>query len=83
MPSSLGSVFKKNDVIEINTVKGNKYVNLIRAGLSTNIISALDKKATWFQLTPGDNIFAYTADDGTNDEKVVVTFVYNVAHEGV
>ena len=83
MPSSLGTVFKKNDVIEINTVKGNKYVNLIRAGLSTNIISALDKKATWFQLTPGDNIFAYAADDGTNDEKVVVTFIYNVAHEGV
>ncbi len=83
MPSSLGTTFKKNDIIEINTVKGNKYVNLIRGGISTNIISALDKKATWFQLSPGDNIFAYAADNGTNDEKVVVTFVYNVAHEGV
>ena len=83
MPSSLGTTFKKNDIIEINTVKGNKYVTLIRGGISTNIISALDKKATWFQLSPGDNIFAYAADNGTNDEKVVVTFVYNVAHEGV
>lgn len=83
MPSSLGTVFKKNDIIEINTVKGNKYVYLVRAGYTTNIISALDKKATWFQLTPGDNIFAYTADSGKNDEQVVVTFTYNVAHEGV
>lgn len=83
MPSGLGTTFKKNDIIEINTVKGNKYVSLIRGGISSNIISALDRKAEWFQLSPGDNIFAYAADDGTNDEKVVVTFIYNVAHEGV
>lgn len=83
MPSGLGTTFKKNDIIEINTVKGNKYVSLVRGGISSNIISALDRKAEWFQLSPGDNIFAYAADDGTNDEKVVVTFIYNVAHEGV
>lgn len=83
MPSGLGTTFKKNDIIEINTVKGNKYVSLVRGGISLNIISALDRKAEWFQLSPGDNIFAYAADDGTNDEKVVVTFIYNVAHEGV
>ena len=55
------------DRIIINTVKGNKTITLLRNGLETNIINALDKDADWFTLRSGDNVFAYVADTGVNN----------------
>ena len=52
------------DDIVINTSKGNKSIILIREGVSYNILSCLDKKASWFMLTKGDNSFTFTADSG-------------------
>jgi len=52
------------DTIIINTIKGNKYINLIRDGVTTNILNVLGKDAEWFQLVKGDNLFAYTAEYG-------------------
>ncbi len=52
------------DTIIINTVKGNKFINLIREGVTTNILNVLGKDAEWFQLVKGDNLFAYTAEYG-------------------
>lgn len=83
LPSNLGTTFKANDVIEVSTKKGNKYVNVIRGGFTTNAVTCLGRNPEWFQLTPGDNIFSYAADDGDNDANVAVTFTYNVAYEGV
>lgn len=53
-----------HDDIIITTIKGNKEVVLIRDGVSHNILNCLDKNASWFTLTRGDNIFAFSADDG-------------------
>lgn len=53
------------DDIIISTVKGDKYVTLLRDGEYTNILNCLDKNVDWFQLVKGDNVFAYTADTGT------------------
>lgn len=83
LPSSLGTTFKKGDILEISTKKGDKYVTLIRSGVRNNAITCLQRNPEWFQLTPGDNIFSYAADDGDNDENVSVTFNYYVAYEGV
>lgn len=52
------------DTVIINTVKGNKFINLIREGVTTNILNVLGKDAEWFQLVKGDNLFAYTAEYG-------------------
>lgn len=52
------------DTIIINTIKGNKFINLIREGVTTNILNVLGKDAEWFQLVKGDNLFAYTAEYG-------------------
>ena len=52
------------DTIIINTVKGNKFINLIREGETINILNVLGKDAEWFQLVKGDNLFAYTAEYG-------------------
>lgn len=55
------------DDIIINTVVGDKYVHLVREGKTTNILNALDKYSDWFTLSRGDNIFAFTADSGSNN----------------
>lgn len=56
-------IIARDDII-ISTVKGNKYVQLLRDGVYTNILNCLDKESDWFQLAKGDNVFGYTADIG-------------------
>lgn len=55
------------DDIIISTSKGDKYINLVRNGVTKNILNALDKTSDWFQLAKGDNIFAYTAASGATN----------------
>lgn len=62
-----GSGLVNGDEIIISTVKGEKYVLLLRLGEYTNILNCLDKTSNWFQLTKGDNLFAYTADTGVTN----------------
>ena len=74
------------DSIEICTVRGQKYAELTRAGLTYNIINALkgdgdNKRPDWIQLYKGDNIFAYTATAGLNNLSVLI--YYRIAYEGV
>ena len=52
------------DDIIVSTVKGNKYVLLLRGGAYINILNCLDKNTSWFQLSKGVNTFAYTAETG-------------------
>lgn len=59
-----GKGFDAGDDIIISTVRGEKYVRLLREGLYTNILNCLDKGSDWFSLRKGDNIFAYTTKDG-------------------
>lgn len=59
-----GAAFSTGDEIIISTVKGDKYIMLLRAGEYTNILNCLDKDSNWFQLSKGDNLFAYLAEDG-------------------
>ena len=76
-----GSTLVAGDDIIISTIKGNKYIQLLRDGEYTNILNCLDKNTDWFQLAKGDNIFAFTADTG-------ITFLQfrvenQTAYEGV
>lgn len=73
--------FGQGDDIEINTKIGEKYVRLLHDGKYYNIISCINKDADWFQLTSGDNTFAFVADSG--DENLVVTFRYRNAYGGI
>lgn len=69
------------DTIIINTVRGNKSVQLLRDGRFTNILNSLEKDSDWFQLSKGDNIFAYTCDSGW--ENLEFTITNQVLYEGV
>lgn len=43
------------DVIQISTVPGNKYANLIRAGVTTSALWGVSPYSPWLTLTPGMN----------------------------
>lgn len=79
--SLTGYQFDQGDDILISTVKGNKYVQYLHNGKYTNVISAINKDADWFQLTNGDNVFTFTATEGENE--LLVTFRYRNAYVGI
>jgi hypothetical protein len=59
-----GHAIIAGDDIIISTMKGNKYITLIRDAVEINIINCIDRDSQWFQITRGDNVFGYTADIG-------------------
>lgn len=76
-----GLPFQAKDDIIISTVRGDRYCRLLRNGVYTNIIGALDRDADWFQISNGDNLFGFSADSG--ESNISVTFSYQIAHMGV
>lgn len=76
-----GNNLKYSDKIEIVTHRGNKHLSLYRDGDVYNITGAVDKDSTWFQLTPGDNIFQFVFDK--NEDLVEESFSYNACYTGV
>lgn len=76
-----GSEIIAGDDIMISTVKGEKSIQLLRDGVYINILNCLDKYADWFQLTKGDNLFAYTAETGATNLQFRIE--NKIAYEGV
>lgn len=60
----VGEDFGAPDDILISTVKGDKYAKILHDGVYTNILNCLDKNVDWFQLSKGENIFAFVAEEG-------------------
>ena len=76
-----GEAFGTGDDIVISSVKGDKYINLVRSGTKTNILNSLEKGSNWISLQPGDNVFTYTAETGS--QSLYISVAYKVAYEGV
>lgn len=43
------------DVVSINSVRGNKYVTLLRSGTLSSVVYALTPQSAWLELQEGDN----------------------------
>lgn len=69
------------DDIIISTVRGHKSIQLLRGGIYINILNALERGSDWFQLSRGDNIFAYTAEYGA--ENLEFKIENRILYEGV
>lgn len=76
-----GLPFSAGENIIISTKKTEKYVRLLRDGRYINIISCINKDANWFQISNGDNTFAYEA--GGKESSLYITFSYQNAYGGV
>lgn len=81
MISITGAAFHSGDVISISTIKGNKYITLLREGNLTNILNVLDRDSDWIEITRGNNAIAYDADYGS--EYVIFKINYPIAFEGI
>lgn len=77
----LNFTMMSGDLIKISTIKGNKYVKLIREGIETNIINRLMNKPDWFQLPVGSSNFTYDCTSGR--EFFAVKFIGQNLFEGV
>ena len=76
--SFTGSGIVNGDTITISTVKGHKSIELLRDGVTTNILNCIGKDDDWFMLSKGNNIFGYTADEGSDylDFKINYSSLY-------
>ena len=79
--SLTGEGIKSGDTIIISTVIGDKTVTLLRDGVYTNILNCIAKDSDWFQITKGDNVFAYTAEEGISNLQFRIE--NDVLYEGV
>lgn len=69
------------DVVQVNTIKGQKGVLEISDGTVTNILNKLDPSSTWLELETGDNIMMFTATSGVVN--LQCTLYHNYYYEGV
>lgn len=76
-----GSGIIAGDDIIIETTRGQKSIQLLREGIYTNILNCLERGSDWFQLAKGDNVFAYTAEYGS--ENLQFKIENRVLYEGV
>lgn len=76
-----GSGIIAGDDIIITTVRGKHQIELLRMGKYINILNSLDKDSDWFRLTKGENIFAYTAEYGS--ENLQFQIENQILYEGV
>lgn len=76
-----GSIIKAGDDIIISTIKGQKFIRLIRDGESINILNCLGRNSDWFRLVKGDNVFVFTAETG--DTNLQFRIENLIVYEGV
>lgn len=69
------------DDIILNTNRGEKGLSILRGGVTTNIINALERPVRWFQLSKGHNPYVFQADKGLTN--LIFTVTYRIIYEGV
>lgn len=62
------------DKLVINTEFGNKKVEMIHNGVSTNVFNYIDLETTFLQLDVGDNLLRYDAENGIDNLEVAIYF---------
>jgi hypothetical protein len=79
----LGGYLQAGDDVTISTIYGDKYVHLVRDGVTYNILNALDPLSDWFVLEKGDNVFACSTSTPLQIENLRITFTNRLAYEGI
>lgn len=71
---------KAGDLITINTYRGEKSIELLRDGITSNLFKYVGDNPTWFNLAPGDNIFTVSA---TGSVLLQIKYINYNLYEGV
>lgn len=56
-----------DDLIQISTFRGNKYIKKIDGSGESNIINSISNNSKWIQLISGENIFRVSAGSGIDN----------------
>lgn len=62
------------DKLVINTEFGNKKVEMVHNGVSTNVFYYIDLQTTFLQLEVGDNLLRYNAEKGIDNLEAAIYF---------
>jgi hypothetical protein len=63
------------EVVSVSTYFGNKKVESILNGVTTNAFNYIDWESTFLQLDVGDNLFRYNADTGLDNLEVSIYYM--------
>lgn len=77
----INRTMQAGEVIVLNTSFGNKKLESIMNGVSTNIFNYIDFQSTFLQLATGDNLFRYDAEQFIDN--LEVTIYYTPQYLGV
>lgn len=77
----LNFTLQQSDMIRINTNAGEKAIELIRNGITTNAMGYMSQDSTWLQLDTGDNVFTYDTEQGGSN--LQITFKTTAIYSGV
>ena len=77
----LNTTLRSRDRVVINTNSGSRSVKLTRGTTETNIIDKLEPNPEWFVLQPGENIFSYDAEVGS--DLISIVFRHRTKFGGV
>lgn len=78
----VGDTIDAGDVIHFSTNEKHCYCKIIKNGIETNCLNAVDLEgSTWLLLYPGENIFTYTITNGLDNTQL--TIVYKTKFQGV
>lgn len=80
---ALQHAFVADDIVRIDTNKGQKGVTLLRGGATSSLFTAILPGSSFVQLRPGDNFFSYTADNGSADTDINIVFRHHTVYRGV
>ena len=72
---------EKNDVLTINTNKGQKSISLLHGLVTTNAINHVARNSTWLNLSKGENQFTYQAESG--DADMLIRFIHRNKYQAV
>lgn len=79
---ALGGDLQYGDLIVLTTTTGNKNLYVVRDGIKTNVLSAIDVFTDeWFELTQGENRYAITSAE--HIERVHMTAYNKISYEGM
>lgn len=76
-----GQALQKGDEVLICTMPGKRSVQLLRDGVYSNILGAMDKDADWLQLRPGQQSFTFTS--SIADPEVIIGMRYRNAYGAI
>lgn len=70
-----------HDDIYLSTISSDRYIYLVRAGVTYNILPVLSKTTDWIRIVKGSNVFGYLATTGKLHVEIEIQT--NILYEGV